>query len=57
MDYVVMPWYFFKLNKYVTLFHYVMILNSVSFIITVSYGISFITVEHVPTRTAKQLSK
>ena len=34
-----------------------MFVNNIPFLITMSRKIKFITVEHIPTRTAKQLSK
>ena len=45
------------MQKYVTLASVVMFVNNIPFLITMYRGIIFITVEHVPTRTAKQLSK
>jgi hypothetical protein len=57
MDYVVVPREFMKLHKYVTLVADVMFVNGIAFLVTISRGIKFVTTKHVPTRTAKQLSK
>ena len=56
-DYVDIPRDFLKLHKYANLVAGVMFFNIIPFLITISLGIRFITVEHVPTCTAKQLSK
>ena len=56
-DYVQIPRDFIKLHKYVALVADVMFVNNIPFLITMSRKIKFITVEHIPTRTAKQLSK
>ena len=55
--YIAVPKYFLKLHKFVTLVAYVMFVNGASFLITMSRGISFVTVEHIPTCKANQLSK
>jgi hypothetical protein len=57
LDYVAVPHEFMKLHKYVTLVADVMFVNGIAFLVTMSRGIKFITAEHIPTRTAKQLSK
>jgi hypothetical protein len=56
-DYVVVPREFMKLHKYVTLVADVMFVNGIAFLVTMFRGIKFVTSEHVPTHTAKQLSK
>ena len=57
MDYVYVPREFTKLNKFVTIGAYVIFSNNIPFLITMSCSIDFMTVEHVPTDTVKQLSK
>jgi len=56
-DYVEIPKDFLLLHRSVTLVADVMFVNNVPFLITMSRGIKFITVEHVKSRTAKQLSR
>jgi hypothetical protein len=53
MDYVAVSREFMKLHKYVTLVADVMFVNGVTFLVTMSRGIKFVTAEHVPTRMAK----
>ena len=57
MGYISVPKYFLKLHKFVTLVADVMFVNGATFLITMSRGIKFVTVEHIPARTDKQLSK
>lgn len=47
---------FYELHKFVTLCGDVMFVNGVAFLCTSSRDIRFFTAEHVPNRTAKQLS-
>ena len=42
---------------FITLVAYLMFVNGTQLLITKSHSIKFVTVEHIPTRTAKQLSK
>ena len=46
-----------KLHKFVTLVENVMFMNGTQLFITMSNGIKFVTVQHVVTHTAKQVSK
>ena len=55
-DCVAIPQDFFTVHKFVTLVAHVMFMNQVSFLITLSSKISFVTVQHVNSRLAKQLS-
>ena len=55
MDYVAVPKNSFKLHKLVTLVEDVMFVNGATFLIAMPRGIKFLTLEHIPTRTAKQL--
>ena len=48
---------FINLHKFVTLVADVIFVNDVKFLITVSHDIKFVMIEHIPTRTAKQLTK
>ena len=48
---------FINLHKFVTLVADVIFVNDVTFLITVSHDIKFVMIEHIPTRTAKQLTK
>ena len=57
MDFFYVPKYFIKLHKFVTIVSDVMFLNVAPLLITMSVGIKFVTVEHIPTCTDKQLSK
>ena len=54
---VAIPRDFLKLHKYINLVYDVMFVNKIPFMITMSLGIIFITVEHVTTRTTNQISK
>ena len=55
--YVEIPREFLNLQNYVTLVDDLTFVKNYPFLIAMSCGIRFITVEHVPTSTAKQLSK
>ena len=57
MDYVDVPKDFQKVHTFVTLMENVMFLYGTSLLITLSYGIKFVMVEHIPTRRAKKLGK
>ena len=57
MYYVSVPREFLKLYKFVTLVADVIFVNITPLLITISYGIYFVTVQHVPSLTAKKLSK
>ena len=57
MDLNSVPKDFLKLHHFVTLMEYVMFLNGAPFLITMSRGIKFVTVKHIPIHTAKQLSQ
>ena len=56
-DFVAIPRDFVLMHKSVTLVADVMFVNNVPMLVTLSRGIKFRTTEHVPRRTAKQLSK
>ncbi len=55
IDYVQIPRDFVKMHKYVTLAADVMIVNGLPFLVTSSRGISLVTIEYLPSRTAKRL--
>ena len=55
--YVAIQRYLLKLHKYVTVEFDVIFVNNISFLITMSIGIKFINVEHIPKINAKQISK
>ena len=57
LDYVAVSKDFIKLHKFVTLVADVVFVNGAPFLIIMASGIQFLTVEHIPTCTAKQLSK
>ena len=57
IDYVAVSKDFMKPQKFVTLVADVMFVNGAPFLITVSRCTNFVTVEDIPTPTAKQLSK
>jgi hypothetical protein len=56
VDYVKIPRDFIKIHKYVTLVADVLFVNGLSFLVTSSRGISLITIEFLPLRTAKCLA-
>ena len=57
MDYVDVPMDPLKSHKFVTLVADLMFVNGAPFLIAMSRGIKFVTVEYIPTQTSKQLSK
>ena len=57
MDYVSEPKDVPKIHKFITILADVMFVNGAPFLITIPHGIKFVMVEHIPTCTAKQLSK
>ena len=56
-EYIDIPRDFYELHKFVTLTADVMFVNGMVLFTTLSQDIRLFTCEHVPTRTAKQLSK
>ncbi len=57
VKYVQIPRDFVQLHKYVTLVADVMLVNGLPFLVTSSRGLSLVTVEHLPSRTAKRLAQ
>ena len=57
MYYVSIPREFLKLYKFVTLVADVIFVNVTPLFITISHGVYFLTVQHVPSLTAKKWSK
>ncbi len=55
VDYVKTPRDFIQMHKYVTLVADVLFVNGLLFLVTSSRGISLITIEFLPLRTAKRL--
>jgi hypothetical protein len=55
-DYVEIPRDLVNMHKYVTLVADVMFVNGLPFLVTLSRGISLVTIEHLPSRTAKHLA-
>ncbi len=55
VEYEQIPWEFVQLHKYVTLMVDVMFVNGSSFLVTSSQGLSLVTIENLPSRTAKRL--
>jgi hypothetical protein len=55
VEYVQIPRDFVQLHKYVTLVADVMFVNGLPFLVTSSRGLSLVTIEHLPSRTAKRL--
>jgi hypothetical protein len=55
VEYVQIPPDFVQLHKYVTLVADVMFVNGLSFLVNSSQGLSLVTIEHLPSRTAKRL--
>ncbi len=55
IDYVQIPRNFVKMHKYVTLATDIMFVNGLPFLVTSSRGISLVTIEYLPSRTAKRL--
>jgi hypothetical protein len=56
VEYARIPKDFIQLHKYVTLVADVMFVNGLPFLVTSSRGISLVTIEHLPSRTAKRLA-
>jgi hypothetical protein len=56
VDYVKIPGDFVEMHKYVTIVAEVMFVNGLLFLVTSSRGISLITIEFLPSRTAKFLA-
>jgi hypothetical protein len=56
VDYVKIPWDFVEMHKYVTIVADVMFANGLPFLVTSLRGISLITIEFLPSRTAKCLA-
>ncbi len=54
VKYVQIPWDFVQLHKYVTLVADIIFVNGLPFLVT-SQGLSLVTIEHLPSRTAKRL--
>jgi hypothetical protein len=52
VEYLQIPWDFVQLHKYVTLVADVMFVNGLPFLVTSSRGLSLLTIEHLPSRTA-----
>jgi hypothetical protein len=55
VEYVQIPRDFVQLHKYVTLVADVMFVNGLPFLVTSLRGLSLVTIEHLPSRTAKRL--
>ena len=55
VDYVEIPWDLINMHKYVTLVAEVMFVNSLLFVVTSSRGIRLVTIEYLPSQTAKRL--
>ncbi len=55
-DYVKSPRDFRELHKYVTIVADIMFFNSLPFLVTLSRGISLVTIKFLPSRTAKRLA-
>ncbi len=49
------PWDFVQLHKYIMLVADVIFVNGLSFLVTSLQGLSLVTFEHLPSRTAKRL--
>ena len=56
-DYVDIYKYFLAFHKYMTLVADIMFVNSITFLITTSCGIKYVTVKHIPSHMAKKLKK
>ncbi len=56
VDYVKIPWDFVEMHKYVTIVADMMFVNGLPFLVISSRGISLITIEFLPSRTAKCLA-
>ena len=56
-DYVAIPRGFLAFHRFVSLLADVMFVNNLTFLITLSRGIKFLTVEYISSSTSKELSK
>ncbi len=56
VKYVQIPRDFVQLHKYVTLVVDVMFVNGLPLLVSSSRGLSLVTIEHLPSRTAKRLA-
>ena len=56
VEYVQIPRDFVQLNKYAMLVAGVMFVNRLPFLVTFLRGLSLVTIEHLPSRTAKRLA-
>jgi hypothetical protein len=56
VDYVKIPWNYIEMHKYVMLVADVLFINSLPFLVTSLRGISLMTIEFLPLRTAKCLA-
>ena len=57
MDYVAVKKYFIRIQNFVTFVEDMIFVNGVTFLITMTHGIHFLVIEHIPTHTAKELSE
>ncbi len=57
IKYVQIPQDFVQLHKYVMLVADVMFMNGLPFLVTSLRGLSLVTIEHLPSRTAKRLAQ
>ena len=57
MDYIDVPRDFLKLHNFVTLMADIMFVNGAPFLIIMSCGMKFVTVERILTHTSNLLSK
>ncbi len=56
VEHVQIPWDFVQLHKYVTLVADVMFVNGLPFLVTSLRGLRLVTIENLPSRTAKCLA-
>ena len=56
VDYIEIPQDIIDMHKYVTLVADVMFVNGLPFLVTSSRGIILVTIEYLPSRTAKRLA-
>ena len=57
MDFVDVPKVFLKLHHFVTIMADLMFVNVAPFLVTISHGMKFVAVKHIPIRMDNQLSK
>jgi hypothetical protein len=55
-DYVKIPWDFMELHKFVTIVADIMFVNGLPILVTLSGGISLVTIKFLPSRIAKCLA-